>query len=326
MHLKDLDVSRLPRNTKETVWLEVAQRADDSHWKLPFIYITGSTVSPILLVIAAIHGDEYEGVEAIPRIFRKLIPEDLSGTLLMVPICNIPAYETATRNNIIDGKNLARVFPGNAHGTITEKIAYFLTEKLLKPADFLIDLHSGGIAASIPTLIGYIHSNDKRGKRALAGAEAFGSSVIWGHPLPVPPGRSLTVATDLGIPALYTEALGGGLAREEDVRCFTTGILNVMKHLNMIEGEPQLQPVTHHLFGDGNLDNVITAPVAGYFRTEVTLLENVNAGQQLGTICSAFGEILAKITTEHTGIIIMLRRIHRVHSGDGLIHITQRLE
>ena len=77
---------------------------------------------------------------------------------------------------------------------------------------------------------------------------------------------------------------------------------------------------------DGNLDNVITAPVAGYFRTEVTLLENVNAGQQLGTICSAFGEILAKITTEHTGIIIMLRRIHRVHSGDGLIHITQRLE
>lgn len=326
MHLKDLDVSRLPRNTKETVWLEVAQRADDSHWKLPFIYITGSTVSPILLVIAAIHGDEYEGVEAIPRIFRKLIPEDLSGTLLMVPICNIPAYETATRNNIIDGKNLARVFPGNAHGTITEKIAYFLTEKLLKPADFLIDLHSGGIAASIPTLIGYIHSNDKRGKRALAGAEAFGSSVIWGHPLPVPPGRSLTVATDLGIPALYTEALGGGLAREEDVRCFTTGILNVMKHLNMIEGKPQLQPVTHHLFGDGDLDNVITAPVAGYFRTEVALLENVNAGQKLGTICSAFGEVLAKITTEHTGVVIMIRRIHRVHSGDGLIHITQRLE
>ena len=74
MHLKDLDVSRLPRNTKETVWLEVAQRLDGGHWKLPSIYITGSTVSPTLLVIAAIHGDEYEGVEAIPRIFRRLIP------------------------------------------------------------------------------------------------------------------------------------------------------------------------------------------------------------------------------------------------------------
>lgn len=191
MHLKDLDVSRLPRNTKETVWLEVAQRADGGHWQLPFLYVTGSTVGPILLVLAAVHGDEYEGVEAIPRIFRRLTPDDLCGTLLMVPICNVPAYGTATRNSTIDGKNLARVFPGDAHGTITEKIACFLTEKLLKSADFLIDLHSGGIAARIPTLIGYIRSDDERGKRTLAGAEAFGTSVMWGHPLPVPPGGAL---------------------------------------------------------------------------------------------------------------------------------------
>ena len=326
MHLKDLDVSRLPRNTKETVWLEVAQRADGGHWKLPFLYVTGSTVGPILLVLAAVHGDEYEGVEAIPRIFRRLTPDDLCGTLLMVPICNVPAYGTATRNSTIDGKNLARVFPGDAHGTITEQIACFLTEKLLKSADFLIDLHSGGIAARIPTLIGYIRSDDERGKRTLAGAEAFGTSVMWGHPLPVPPGRSLTVATDLGIPALYTEAPGGGFSRTEDVRCFTTGVLNVMKHLNMLEGKPQLQPVTHHLLGDGNLDNVITTPVAGYFRAEVDLLEYVNVGQQLGTICNAFGDVLAEITTEQAGVIIMLRRIHRVHPGNGLIHVTQRLK
>ena len=325
-HLKDLNISRLPRNTKETGWLEVTPRANGGHWKLPFLYVTGSTISPILLVIAAVHGDEYEGVEAIPRIFHKLTPKHLNGTLLMVPICNVPAYGTATRNSTIDGKNLARVFPGNAHGTITEQIAYFLTEKLLKPADFLIDLHSGGIAASIPTLIGYIHSDDERGKRALAGAKAFGTSVIWGHPLPVPPGRSLTIATDLGIPALYTEAPGGGFARIEDVKCFTTGVLNVMKHLNMTRGNPKLQPVTHHLLGDGNLDDVITTPVAGYFRTEVDLLEDVNVGQQLGTICNVFGDVLVKIITEQAGVVIMQRRIHRVHPGDSLIQVTQRLE
>ena len=183
MHLKDLDVSRLPRNTKETVWLEVAQRADGGHWQLPFLYVTGSTVGPILLVLAAVHGDEYEGVEAIPRIFRRLTPDDLCGTLLMVPICNVPAYGTATRNSTIDGKNLARVFPGDAHGTITEQIACFLTEKLLKSADFLIDLHSGGIAARIPTLIGYIRSDDERGKRTLAGAEAshIDSIIYYDH-------------------------------------------------------------------------------------------------------------------------------------------------
>ena len=303
---EEIDVSKLPRNTKETSWLKVTRRADGGHWQLPFLYVTGPTVSPTLLVLAAVHGDEYEGVEAVPRIFRSLTPGDLCGTLLMVPICNVPAYGTATRGSTIDGQNLARVFPGDKHGTITEQIAYFLTEKLLKPSDFLIDLHSGGITARIPTLIGV--------------------SIMWGHPLPVPPGRSLTAATNLGIPALYTEAAGGGYARPEDVRCFTNGVLNVMKHLDMLEGEPQLQPVTHHLIGNGNLDEVITTPVAGYFRSEVDLLESVSTGQQLGTICNAFGDILARITSQQSGIVIMLRRIHRVHPGDGLVHVTSRLE
>ena len=323
---EEIDVSKLSRNTKETSWLKVTRRADGGHWELPFLYVTGPTVGPTLLVLAAVHGDEYEGVEAVPRIFRSLTPGDLCGTLLMVPICNVPAYGTATRGSTIDGQNLARVFPGDKHGTITEQIAYFLTEKLLKPSDFLIDLHSGGITARIPTLIGYIHSDDERGQRALAGAKAFGVSIMWGHPLPVPPGRSLTVATNLGIPALYTEAAGGGYARPEDVRCFTNGVLNVMKHLDMLEGEPQLQPVTHHLIGNGNLDEVITTPVAGYFRSEVDLLESVSTGQQLGTICNAFGDILARITSQQSGIVIMLRRIHRVHPGDGLVHVTSRLE
>lgn len=323
---EEIDVSKLPRNTKETGWLKVTQRADGGYWQLPFLHVTGPIVGPTLLVLAAVHGDEYEGVEAIPRIFCSLAPSDLCGTLLMVPICNVPAYGTATRSSTIDGQNLARVFPGDKHGTITEQIAYFLTEKLLKPSDFLIDLHSGGITARIPTLIGYVRSDDERGQRALAGAKAFGVSVMWGHPLPIPPGRSLTAATDLGIPALYTEAAGGGYARPEDVRCFTTGVLNVMKHLDMLEGEPQLQPVTHHLIGDGNLDEVITTPVAGYFRSEVDLLESVSIGQQLGTVCDAFGDILARITSQQSGIVIMLRRIHRVHPGNGLAHVTQRLE
>jgi predicted deacylase len=58
----------------------------------------------------------------------------------------------------------------------------------------------------------------------------------------------------------------------------------------------------------------------------VDLLESVSIGQQLGTVCDAFGDILARITSQQSGIVIMLRRIHRVHPGNGLAHVTQRLE
>ena len=325
MHFQELDVTRLPRPAKKADWLEVARRADGSTWRLPFLYVTGEAAGPALLVLGAVHGDEYEGVEAIPQVFQRVEPGALRGNLLMVPICNVPAYEAATRSSPIDGLNLARVFPGDPDGTITQRIAHWITEKLIQPADFLIDLHSGGVGGNIPTLIGYIRSDDERGQASLDAALAFGAPVVWGHPLPVPPGRSLTAATDLGVPSLYTEAPGGGCANSDDVACFTAGIVNVMKHLDMLDGEPKPRRMTHHLIGDGNMDTVISTPEAGFFRADVELLEEVSAGQRLGTVRNPFGVIVAEITADHAGIVIMLRRIHRVHAGDNLAHLTGRL-
>ena len=326
MRFQELDISQLPRDSKASAWLEVSPRADGSDWRLPLLYVTGATAGPTLLVLGAVHGDEYEGVETIPEVFRRVASDGLRGALVMVPICNVPAYESVLRSSPIDGLNLARVFPGDPNGTITQRIAYWIAQKLIKPADFVIDLHSGGVTAEIPSLIGFTHSDDELGRRSRAGALAFGASVIWEHPPPMPPGRTLSAATDFGVPAVYTEAVGGGYAHPSDVSCFTTGVINVMKHLDMLDGHPQLRPVTHHLSGDGNMDSVISTPVAGYFRSDVALLDEVSAGQRLGAVRDPFGEIVAEITTENAGVVIMLRRIHRVHVGDNLAHVTGRLD
>lgn len=325
MRFQDLDILQLPRDSKASAWLEVSPRADGSDWRLPFIYVVGTTVGPTLLVLGAVHGDEYEGVETIPEVYRRVAPDALRGTLVMVPICNVPAYESVLRSSPIDGLNLARVFPGDPNGTITQRIAYWITQKLIKPADFVIDLHSGGVTAEIPSLIGFTHSDDELGRRSRAGALAFGASVIWEHPPPMPPGRTLSAATDFGVPAIYTEAGGGGYAHPSDVSGFTTGVINVMKHLDMLDGQPELRPVTHHLSGDGNLDSVISTPVSGYFRSDVALLDEVSPGQRLGTVRDPFGAVVAEITTESAGVVILLRRIHRVHVGDNLAHVTGRV-
>lgn len=322
IYFQDLIVSQLPIASKATTRLRVATRSDGGTWHLPFLYVTGAQDGPTLLVIAGVHGDEYEGVEAIPRIFYQIQPSALQGQLLMIPVCNMPAYEAGTRNSPIDGLNLARVFPGAAEGTITRRIAFLLTERLLAEADFFIDLHSGGLTYKLPRLIGYIHSYDELGQQSLAGAKAFGASVLWGHPPPLPPGRSISSAMTLGMPSLYTEALGGGQARAEDVDAFVQEVLNVMKYLGMLEGTPRPSPPYHHLVGSGDLDEVIPAPVAGYFRAEVDLLDNVTAGQRLGFIQDLTGDILAEIMADRTGVVIMLRRIHRVQVGDGLVHLA----
>ncbi len=326
MHISNFDLLALPRNHRQTCWLDVASRVDGGQWRLPVMSVTGATHGPVLLVIAGVHGDEYEGVEAIPRVFNSVTPDAITGTLVMVPVCNVPAYEAGLRHSPIDGLNLARVFPGTPDGMITQRIAYWITEKFIKQADFLIDLHSGGIAANIPTLIGYIHDSSELGRHSRAAAIAFGTSIRWGHPLPIPSGRTLSAAIDLNVPCLYTEAPGGGYARAETVTQFMDGVVNVMKHLTMMDGETRLQPVTHDLLGAGDLDSVISAPVAGYFLPVVDLLQEVAPGDLLGIIQDLFGQVMAEIKADQAGVVIMLRRIHRVHIGDGLVHLTSHFE
>lgn len=322
MEFEAFDVSRIPSGEKRTGWLEVAPRADGGTWRLPLLHVKGNPDGPILVVTGAVHGNEYEGVEAIPRIYDQVEPDVLRGTLVMLPVCNMPAYEAGTRNSPIDGLNLARVFPGDAHGTITRRIAYWLTHKIIKHADFFIDLHSAGVESDIPTMIGYRHSEDELGQRARAAAHAFGAPVMWGHPPPGTSGRTISTATEYGVPWLYTESPGGGRAGSDDVACYIHGVLNVMKHLGMIPGEPQPQSTTHHLVGDGNLDVVISAPSAGSFRRHVELLDEVSVGQRLGVVENLLGQEVGEVTADQDGIVILLRRLPQVNAGDGLAQIT----
>lgn len=324
--MSEFSLDALQPGVRTTGWVSVAPRADGNWWRLPVLAARGIEPGPTLLVLASVHGDEYEGIEAIPLAFGDVDPAQLAGTLVMIPICNLPAYEAAQRSSPIDGMNLARVFPGKADGTVTERIAYVLTEQFVRRADLLVDLHSGGVAYDIPTLIGYLHDDGELGRRSRAAAEAFGAPVLWGHPLPIPPGRSISVATEYGVPWLYTEAPGGGYARPDDVACFRRGILNVMRHLGMISGAPETPAHPTRLVGDGNLDVVTLAPVGGYFRAQVELLERVNQGDVLGTIVDFFGESVASITAQMDGVVIMKRRVHRVQAGEGLLQVTNTLD
>ncbi len=308
--------------TRERTWLDVTPRADGGMWRLPFLRVRGAAPGPRLAVLGAVHGDEYDGPEVIHRVFDQLDPRALRGELVMVPVSNVAAYEAITRLSPVDGANLARAFPGKADGTLTERIARVLSDQVIAGSNALIDIHSGGVAYTIPTLAGYTSSDAPlhRANRALA--EAFGAPVLWAHPAPIPPGRSLSAADALGVPCMYTEAPGGGRVTAETLACFVRGVFNTMRHLGMLDGAPEYAP-PRRFIGDGNLDQIISAPCAGHFRSDVELLQPVTAGQRLGVIFNLIGEPLAEVRADRDGVVITLRALHRVNAGDGLVHLTQ---
>ncbi|MBA2113821.1 hypothetical protein HOV93_09740 [Planctomycetes bacterium FF15] len=59
---------------------------------VPTIAIEGECTGPSLLILAGIHGDEYEPIEAVYRLAEALDTAELTGKFVLVPIANRPAF------------------------------------------------------------------------------------------------------------------------------------------------------------------------------------------------------------------------------------------
>ncbi|RUW20145.1 MULTISPECIES: succinylglutamate desuccinylase/aspartoacylase family protein [unclassified Mesorhizobium] len=110
---------------------------------IPLICIKNGN-GPTAVLLAGVHGDEYEGQIALMRLARNLRTEDVAGRIIIVPSLNFPSVEAGSRVSPIDDGNLNRLYPGLAHGTATSMIAHYVTSVLMPMADLIVDLHSGG--------------------------------------------------------------------------------------------------------------------------------------------------------------------------------------
>jgi len=115
----------------------------------------GHRPGPSVLVTAGVHGDEYEGPSAIAQFVRTLSAESVRGSMFLIPVANPFAFAAGTRLSPVDGLNLARVFPGKEDGMPTERLAHFLFHEFASKAEFLIDLHSGGVEYEFLPVAGF---------------------------------------------------------------------------------------------------------------------------------------------------------------------------
>jgi predicted deacylase len=101
--------------------------------------------APVALITAGIHGDEGPwGVRAIFKMLEQVPQGELLGTIRIIPVANPLAMEADARNAPLDSLDLNRVFPGNPHGSHTEKLAATIVEQGLDDVEVVIDLHGGG--------------------------------------------------------------------------------------------------------------------------------------------------------------------------------------
>ncbi len=101
--------------------------------------------SPGILITAGIHGDEGPwGGWAIRKLLQSIDEGETQGRIRVVPMANPLAMQADKRNAPLDQLDLNRVFPGNAAGSYTERVAHVLATAGLADLDYVVDLHGGG--------------------------------------------------------------------------------------------------------------------------------------------------------------------------------------
>src|SRR5688572_977763 len=137
----EFDPDRFGPSSKQAVFIELSPFQGGELVGFPALVVNGSRPGKTLVAIAGVHGDEYEGVQALHEIYHQLDLGEMCGRLIAVPIANLAAHRAVNRHSPVDFLNLARTFPGRKEGTLSERLAHYLSKVIIARADFFIDLH-----------------------------------------------------------------------------------------------------------------------------------------------------------------------------------------
>lgn len=287
---------------------------------VPIIELTGSADGPLLTVVAGVHGCEYASMAAVRRWARSLEARSLRGRVRAVPVLNLTAF--AARAPFVvpeDGKNLNRCFPGNADGTLAERLAYDTFHQLISGSDAVIDAHCGDLVEALQPFSLYESGPVEDRARELAAAYGL-PYIIRQEPGPdrAVSGTTSGAAARAGIPAITAEAGGCGLVEPHAVALHVTGLNGVLRLLDMSDDSPGAEPgraEPRYL----NRFLWLRCRKAGWWEPVVGPGDAVASGQVIGTVTSLDGaDTLETITAPADCVVIFLTSAPAV-ADDGLL-------
>src|SRR5689334_3091844 len=214
----------------------------DAALSIPVAVVNGARPGPVLAIVSGSHGTEYASIIAVERLIQRLDPKALNGTVILVPLVNIPSFEQKIAHvNPTDGKSMNRFYPGKADGTQTERASLAITREVVEKSDHLIDLHGGDLDESLrPYAYWTKTGNEQQDAKSRRMLLAFGlDTIIISADRPKDPAASRyleNTASVRGKPSFAAEAGYAGTVETDDVNALAEGCLSVMRYLKMLDG------------------------------------------------------------------------------------------
>jgi len=311
-----VDDTVIEQGTKHRGWVEIGE-ASTHTVRMPYIVINGAKDGKTLTILGGVHAVECTPVEAIYRLADSIDPDELSGTLILVPIVNTEGFHARKPyHNILDHLNQNRVFPGDSEASITKRVAFHVFDKFVSKSDALIDAHSADIGEDVTRGI-YIYKteNEELFGEMVKMASCYRPALIETTAIAGNTGEAVNVYE---IPCLMIESGAPYPIRESDVEYQYDGAINVMKYMKMLDGEAEMNtssvnPPSQRLW----------AQKGGVWRKRVEAGQRVNKGEVVGIVCNLLGEILQTVEAPFNGVVTFLRVHYSVNAGDTLLLVAE---
>jgi predicted deacylase len=286
--------------------------------ELPVLLINGAAPGPRVAVTAGIHGAEYVSIAALREVVLDLDPAIVHGSIVAVLTANPAAF--AARSiyvNPLDDRNLNRMFPGDAVGTASERIARWITDNVITGSDAFVDMHCGDMNEALVSFSGIEEIGDAEvDARSRQLAEAYGLRYLLIGPSP---GMTTGAAAALGMPAILGEVGGQGRWPADDVALHAAGFRRLLQAAGLIDDAPATPRFATEVLRS---EAWMRATSTGYWHPFVGVGDQVAKGAIVGEVRDAFGTVLEVPVATIDGVVIFLVTSLAMNAGDPLLALA----
>src|SRR5216684_2752246 len=295
----------------------------DAATQIPVVVIRGANPGPTLALVSGAHGTEYASIIALEGLIGTLDPAQISGTVILLPLVNIPSFEQKVPHvNPVDGKSMNRFYPGRPDGTQSERAAYVITKNVVEQCDHLIDLHGGDLDESLRPYSYWTRTgNEKQDQISKEMVLAFGlDHIIISADRPKDPQASRyleNTATVRGKPSITAEAGYAGTVETDDLNALVNGCLNVMRYLKMLPGAPGV--IEHPVW----IEKVVTiaSEQTGIFYPLVKRGTYVEQGMKIGYVTDYLGKVIFEARAPVAGVVLYVCAVPSMTKGATIANI-----
>lgn len=314
--LEQIDLAKVPPGQCSRYWLKIVTDGMGVPIHLPVIVARGVEAGKTVGLTAAVHGNELNGIPVIQRLFRELDPTTMRGTVVGVPVVNVPSLLRKKRR-FMDGSDLNHIMPGRSDGNVSQVYAWRLIERLVKQFDYLIDLHT----ASNGRVNSYYIRADLDQPVVKKMAMLQNPQIIVHNP--PNDGTLRGIAASLGIAAITLEVGDPNLFQKGMIREGLTGIHNVLSELDIAKGEleeadqpPVMCRRSYWIYTD----------TGGLLTVHPKVTHRVRKGEVVATLRNVFGDVIKEYVAPEDGIVIGKSTSPVNQTGGRILHLGLEMQ